>query len=229
MLRRLTVLLLGSAGILAGCGGGGADGTEPSYATLEAWRQLLQAPRNWTVSGVGNDGQTWAFVSAYTNAGAGTFPVTGDPAGRSVQRTDVRANGTSQGEATATLYYDASLLVLGNVQNDSGQCGIAINAALPPDRAAVGASGSLGSIRTLVDCTSTRVWNGLLEMGWSVETEGSDVLFCVNTRVFDASRTTELGRQAECYDMSVGGDVGGRVRLTLAVPSIGFSVVARNY
>jgi hypothetical protein len=224
-------LALAALFLLSACGGGSSsDGPGNSlYNPQAAWRALLEQPRTWSVSGTDNSGQAWRFDSTYTSLPDALFAATGEAGRRQVQTTQAFTGGTSLGTASGTLYYESGSLGLIGSVDDDGQCSQAIVRQAPPASAEVGASDRLATLRALVQCSAGSAWNGLTNLDWALRSEAGLVFFCVDLTLLSASGSQVLATQSECYDLPSSGALGARVRLTLAVPSTGFSLVARNY
>jgi hypothetical protein len=219
-------LLAITAGLLlAACGGGNdppANTTE--YAVNAAQRHLLVDGGSWTMNGVAPNGVPFTVTLRLAPAAAGSFPVNGTTAARSVETFTIDASGQSDSVAQ-TIYFDPANLDFVGAES-GGVCTIATTITALPASAAAGASGAFFAGSDLDGCSSSSNVVGSTAMAWSLEDNAGAVMLCWNSAFKSATPVLD-STQVNCVEIDADGKLGTKARFALS--ALGVTITARNF
>ena len=224
MNRQNCMLVAMATALLTACGGGGGDSSVPvTYNAQAAYKNLLSAPRTFTLSGKASNGGPLGLVWTITPIGAGAFPLTGAAA----QRVDssVVVTGLSSGPlgGTQQAYLDSEFVGLGAVRPE-GSC-TQSSAAQFPTAATVGQTGSLGTSAIYQTCTPAAPVVGTLDGTWSIQQANGMTFVCSNSTQHDSAGAV-VSSESDCIEASPDGTLGAHAVITVTIA--GSSVVFAN-
>lgn len=93
--------------------------------------------------------------------------------------------------------------------------------------AKVGDTGATADGTIYSGCLTSGEVQGFIKGTWSLERERGVTLFCLNTRISDASRIQTF-TGAFCSEIDTAGEIGDRARQTIFLSGYG-AITARNY
>lgn len=239
---------LGTAALLAACGGGGDGGNSGfipptnDFDSLAAWKNLLApaAPRSWTVVGQGSDRVNYSLQLSVASAAAAVFPLDGASYSVGNSGSSISGGGTLLGTGLIQTFYDTTFLARGlrntsNIVSPAGTtttCDQVLSAALPPAAIKVGNSGALFTTSIKASCNPGAAEIGTSVATWSVEFDSfsASVFFCVNTEERDKNLPQRITAEKDCIEINAAGALQARARVGLtdnAGP--GFSLLATNF
>lgn len=227
MIMKHRAWLATAALTLLGACGGGYDDTFNSVDVAAAWRNTLGANADFTLTGVGSDGNNYTLALALFPATFAAYPLTGEVGARGVQTATLLRNAISLGTTTTTRFHDTAPGPLIGSSVAGGECATVTAHAVLPNAAAIGSSGVLYDATRFSDCQPGAVVVGSILADWSLALEGGIVLFCVLTVQRDALAIT-VASESNCIAVDPAGTLGPYARVSTAVPG-GLSLTVRNY
>jgi hypothetical protein len=220
-----TVVALATGLVLVACGGGGGGGgggSSTTYDVAAAYQNLLTTTTHWDLTGTDSLGLAWTIRLDGAPQPNGTFPLTGEAAGRLAFTVSATAAGVSE-SGTSTYYYNSSSPAreLIGLALPDGTCVRTSTFTVPPAAASVGSSGPLAAMTAYASCTAGAPAMGTADYRWSLLSDGGVVLFCLTSS--DGGGVSE----EDCLEAGTDGALGTRARVTLTAP--GYQLVAKNY
>lgn len=218
--RSALALLTGLA--LSGCGGGGSDSPDPTpYNVAAAYRNLLTTTNHWALTGTDTLGLVWTMTLDGAPQPPGTFPMTGEAAGRMALTLTASAASASETD-TETYYFNGSSATqeLIGIDMPNG-CARATTFTALPETATIGSSGPLAVMTAYDYCSLAAPVVGTFEARWSLVRDGSVVLVCIDMDYGDGLS------EASCFESSTNGALGSHARLTVKWP--GYELIAKTY
>lgn len=213
-------LAAGLALALAGCGGGSDDDAGLPVNTQvnasAAWRALLTQPHSWTLRGTANS-QEFELTQSFTPGAAGVFPLTGVSGSTVVQTSTLKQNGVTVATASATVYFNATTMVVDGAVSDDNTCSRFTMTSAPPTSTGLNTRGALYTSADLLGCTTGAASDGTTTVQWSVENEGSTIYFCSNA-TFTEADNTPAGTESDCISVTPEGVIGSTARVRINVP-----------
>lgn len=223
------------AALLAACGGGGGMQLPPVIAPgpavagvniAAAWRDYIAVAHTWTMRGKTTDARAFELSVVMKPGASGTFPLTG----ASGQTIDQSFRFAMDGAATVTS--DGALFFAGDrmigISTTDGAC-YAVRGASPalPASSAVGAYGTMFVLDGYAGCTANGQRLGSSTYSWSVETDGTLIMFCITSRQEDGN-AAYIGTEVDCVEANANGTLGTRAKFTITRPD-GNSITGRNF
>lgn len=210
--------------VLAACGGGGSVPGSPPPTTFNVaagLTNLLTTTANWTVSGVGSDGNNYAATIDMAPGLPAAYPLsaTGTIGRTSVQSLSLSVNGTVAATSTTTAYFPDNIALPIGFRHDDGTCSTVIQSSAPPSNATVGASGALLTMNDLVGCAGSPATTGSTETSWSVEADGAVAYLCLKSKV-RVTGSADVDTDEQCLEIDATGRLGTRAKIRVNVQGL---------